>query len=76
MKQQTPVDWLIQIVSTPLFNIPQDVIDKAKLMEREQRMKDYGAGYNAGYQDAQCNHINDAENYVNEQDYLNSDSTV
>ena len=72
MKQQTPVDWLIQIVSTPLFNIPQDVIDKAKLMEREQRMKDYGAGY----QDAQCNHINDAENYVNEQDYLNSDSTV
>ena len=41
-------------------------------MEKEQRIKDY----NVGYLDAKCNHINDAENYVNEQDYLNSDSTV
>ncbi len=36
-------------------------------MEKEQRIKDY----NAGYTDAQCNHINDAENYANEQEYLN-----
>jgi hypothetical protein len=27
--------------------------------------------YNAGYDDAQCNHINDAENYANEQKYMN-----
>lgn len=39
----------------------------ARQTEKEQRIKDY----NAGYTDAQCNHINDAENYANEQDYLN-----
>ena len=37
-------------------------------IEKEQRIKDY----NAGYTDAQCNHVNDAENYVNEQEYLNN----
>lgn len=42
-------------------------IEQAKLLEKEQRIKDY----NAGYTDAQCNHINDAENYANEQEYLN-----
>ena len=66
MAQQTAVEWLIQIVSGPLIKIPQDVIDKAKQMEKEQRIKDY----NVGYTDAQCNHINDAENYVNEIEYL------
>ena len=33
---------------------------------KEQRIKDY----NAGYTDAQCNHVNDAENYANEIEYL------
>jgi hypothetical protein len=37
-------------------------------VEKAQRIKDY----NAGYDDAQVNHINDAENYINEQEYLNS----
>jgi predicted phosphatase len=37
-------------------------------MEKEQRIQDY----NVGYTDAQCNHINDAENYVNEINYINS----
>jgi hypothetical protein len=27
--------------------------------------------YNAGYDDAKCNHINDAENYANERKYMN-----
>jgi hypothetical protein len=44
------------------------LIEQAKLLEKEQRIKDY----NAGYTDAQCNHINDAENYASEQEYLNS----
>ena len=38
----------------------------SRQIDREQRIKDY----NAGYTDAQCNHINDAENYANEQEYL------
>ena len=45
--------------------IPQDILQQAKKMEKEQRNKDY----NAGYMDSQCNHINDSENYGNEQDY-------
>ena len=41
------------------------ILEQAKQMEKEQRIKDY----NAGYTDAQCNHINDAENYINESIY-------
>ena len=41
---------------------------RAKAMEKEQRIKDY----NAGYDDAQCNHVNDAVNYVYESEYLKS----
>ena len=36
-------------------------------LEREQRIKDY----KAGYIDASINHIEDAENYVNELEYIN-----
>lgn len=32
--------------------------------------KDLIDAYNAGYQDAQCNHVNDAENYAEEANYL------
>jgi hypothetical protein len=38
----------------------------SRQINKEQRIKDY----NAGYTDAQCNHINDADNYANEQEYL------
>ena len=41
MAQQTAIDWLIQIISGPLITIPQDVIDKAKQMEKEQIMDAY-----------------------------------
>jgi len=33
--------------------------------EKEQRIMDY----NAGHSDGLCNHINDADNYINEQYY-------
>jgi len=39
MTQQTAVEWLIQIVSGPLIKIPQDVIEQAKQMEKEQIIK-------------------------------------
>lgn len=74
-KQQTAVEWLFQELKNALFGKSQltskDILDQAKEMEKEQRIKDY----NAGYQDGQCNHINDAENYVNEQNYLNDGTT-
>jgi hypothetical protein len=35
--------------------------------EKEQRTK----AYNIGYEDGKCNHINDADNYINDSDYIN-----
>ena len=66
MAQQTAVEWLIKRYHDYGTLYYEDMI-QAKAMEKEQRIKDY----NAGYDDAQCNHINDAENYANEQEYLN-----
>ena len=71
MAQQTAIQWIEE-----KFNkwaegkkfILHDYFEIAKQKEKEQRVKDY----NAGYTDAQCNHVNDAENYVNEQEYLNN----
>lgn len=45
-----------------------DIEEQAKEMEKKQRIKDY----NAGYTDAQCNHVNDADNYANQIEYLQS----
>ncbi len=66
----TAVEWLIaELQRLPLEHRLEKahLFYHAKQMEREQRIKDY----NMGYTDAQCNHINDAENYVSEQEYLN-----
>jgi len=74
MTQQTAVDFLItelgiaKLIEIEKLAMVQEVVIKAKAIEKEQRIKDY----NAGYDDAQANHINDAENYVNEIEYLNS----
>lgn len=38
--------------------------------EKEQRVMDY----NAGHTDGLCNHINDADNYINEQNYLKDEN--
>jgi hypothetical protein len=44
-----------------------DLLEK----EKEQRIM----AYNAGHADGLCNHINDADNYINEQNYL-KDETI
>ena len=72
-KTMTAVEWLEDnLIGNPFhekdFAHNVYVFKQAKAMEKEQRIKDYNAGYN----DAQCNHINDAENYVNEKDYINN----
>jgi hypothetical protein len=70
--KQTAVEWLFNQLYEK-FEMKGDgekmneILNKAKAMEKEQRIKDY----NAGYDDAQCNHINDAENYINESQYIN-----
>lgn len=74
MKQQTAVEWLVEQIKSDqnqkVLSASEwmKVIEKAKEIERNQRIQDY----NVGYTDAQCNHINDAENYVNEINYINS----
>ena len=68
MAQQTAVEWLYERFLFAGYAAPSEWKEKAKQMEKEQRIQDY----NAGYTDAQCNHINDAENYVNEINYINS----
>ena len=65
MAQQTAVEWLEKLYKEDIL-IPKS-FEIAKQMEMEKCIQDY----NAGYDDAQCNHINDAENYANEQKYLN-----
>ena len=68
MAQQTAVEYLIEKLFTEYrFAFSGTIVDQAKQMEMEKAIMDY----NAGYDDAQCNHINDAENYANEQKYLN-----
>lgn len=71
MAQQTAVEWLWRWqMDNEFASFEQGVsaYRQAKAMEKEQRIKDY----NAGYDDAQCNHINDAENYANEIKYIQS----
>lgn len=64
----TPVERLADYVrsryeTTQVFdNLVENLLQK----EARQRIQDY----NTGYTDAQCNHVNDAENYINEQKYL------
>ena len=73
---QTAVEWLIDNwikfndidIELDDFANLRPLLEQAKQMEKEQRNKDY----NAGYMDAQCNHVNDCENYGNEQDYQNA----
>jgi hypothetical protein len=43
-----------------------DLLEK----EKEQKIMDY----NAGHADGLCNHINDADNYINEQNYLKDEN--
>jgi hypothetical protein len=73
MAQQTSIYWLKKELEdygsnshlSLDWNTFDELCEQAKEMEKEQRIKDY----NAGYDDAQCNHINDAENYANEISY-------
>ncbi len=72
MKQQTPVERLADYIrsrydTTEIFkNLVSNLLDK----EVKQRIEDY----NAGHADGLCNHINDAENYINEQNYLRDEN--
>jgi hypothetical protein len=68
--KQTVVEWLVENLHlhNDVYFVTKDkrkIIEQAKEMEEEQRIMDY----NAGHTDGLCNHINDADNYINEQKY-------
>lgn len=74
---QTATEWLfVQLYEK--FEMKGDgremskVLEQAKKMEEEQSFTadELKAAYYAGYIDAQTNHINDAEEYVNARVYL------
>ena len=69
-KKQTAVEYLYEKMFIHKGNITIEEYEQAKAMEKEQRIKDY----NAGHTDGLCNHINDAENYINEQNYLRDEN--
>ena len=48
-----------------------EIYEQAEDMEKKLRIQNLKIGYNQGYMDAQCNHINDADNFVNEQEFIN-----
>ena len=75
--KQTAVDWLVENLHlhNDVYFVTKDKrknIEQAKEMEKKQRIEDY----NAGHTDGLCNHINDAENYINEQNYLKDENTA
>jgi hypothetical protein len=72
MTKQTVVDWLVSRINRTSYDKVAELIEQAKIMEYQQRITDYNMGYN----DAKCNHINDAENYINEHQYLNDENTT
>lgn len=70
---QAAVSWLEErIQSNMTFMEVLSLIRQAKEIERDQRIRDY----NVGYLDAKCNHVQDAENYLVEQEYLASKSAI
>jgi hypothetical protein len=74
--KQTVVDFLIENLHlrNDIYFVTKDkrkIIEQAKEMEEEQRIM----GYNAGHADGLCNHINDVDNYINEQNYLKDEDS-
>ena len=66
MAQLTAVQQLMQDLKIEGYNVSDfNIMEKYLELERKQRIE----CYNAGYDDAKCNHINDAENYVTESIY-------
>ncbi len=75
MENQTAVEWLVENLHlhNDVYFVTKDkrkIIEQAKEMEKEQRI----IAYNAGHADGLCNHINDADNYINEQNYLKDEN--
>lgn len=61
--KQTAVEWLWDMLLIGEFiNDPEELLNQAKAMEKEQRIQDYSVGYSNGQVDSNRT----AEQYYNE----------
>jgi hypothetical protein len=72
-KTITAVEWLYKL--SKQRELDKFDLEQAKQMELEQRKEDFKIGYTQGYLDSQCNHINDADNFASEQEYIMHNKT-
>jgi hypothetical protein len=74
MENKSTVQQLIEELENTLVRSIFERLEREGIFTRaiEKEYNQHIRDYNAGYDDAQCNHINDAENYVNEIKYINS----
>ena len=77
MAQQTAVMQLIKFIlverrqedGSIKFHAHED-FSRFLQMEKDQLKQEFIQGYNLGYEDAKCNHINDGETLAQEREYL------
>ena len=80
MAQQTAIDKILEEmikyrdICCEEYKFPYKVcvgaLERAKKLEKEQLKQEFIQGYNLGYEDSQCNHINDGETLAQEREYL------
>jgi len=58
------------VISGEDIKLIKKLVSQAEEMEEMRRLDAVFNAYNAGYEDSACNHINDADNYVNELRYI------
>lgn len=72
----TSIEWFIDNLpkrfKNSILNSCGKLIDVSKQMDREDKQQIMKQAYNQGYTDATLNHINDADQYAYEQDYINN----
>jgi hypothetical protein len=61
------------VISMEDIELVKKLISQAEELEEMRRLDAVFNAYNAGYEDSACNHINDADNYVNELRYTSQD---
>jgi hypothetical protein len=69
------IDGMLEdrVISKEDTKLIKNLISQAEEMEEMRRLDAVFNAYNAGYEDSACNHINDADNYVNELRYISQD---
>lgn len=81
-KNNTAVNYLVEHILLELYlngnNSYEKRVDLLKHIEKAKEIetKLRTDAYNQGFTDATVNHINDAENFVNEQNYLAGETEI